>query len=44
MTNEEKDLRIAYLADAGELDPDSDIEAQFQDWHQVCDGVKYPEM
>ena len=26
MTNEEKDLLIAYLADAGELDPDSDIE------------------
>ena len=35
MTNEEKDLLIAYLVDAGELDPDGDVEAQFLDWHRV---------
>ena len=38
MTNEEKDLLIAYLADAGEIDPDSDVEAQFLDWYQVREG------
>ena len=35
MTNEEKDLLIAYLVDAGELDPGSDVEEQFLDWCQV---------
>ena len=27
MTNEEKDLLIAYLIDAGDIDPDGDVEA-----------------
>ena len=27
MTNEEKDLLIAYLVDAGDIDPDDDVEA-----------------
>ena len=27
MTSEEKDLLIAYLVDAGEIDPDEDVEA-----------------
>ena len=35
MTNEEKTLLIAYLVDAGELDPDGDVEDQFMDWYQV---------
>ena len=35
MTNEEKDLLIAYLVDASEIDPDGDIEAQFLDWYQI---------
>ena len=35
MPNEEKDLLIAYLVDAGELDPGSDVEEQFLDWYQV---------
>ena len=35
MTNEEQVLLIAYLIDAGELDPDADLELQFMDWHQV---------
>jgi hypothetical protein len=35
MTNEEKDLLIAYLVDAGEIDPDGDMEAQFLEWYQV---------
>ena len=35
MTNEEKSLLIAYLVDAGELDPDGDVEAQFIGWYQV---------
>ena len=39
MTNDEKDLIIAYLADAGELDPDGDVEAQFLDWYRVRRGV-----
>ena len=38
MTNEERDLLIAYLADAGELDPKGGVEAQFQDWYQVREG------
>ena len=39
MTNEEKDLLIAYLVDAGEIDPDEDVEAEFLDWHRVREGV-----
>ena len=39
MTNEEKDLLIAYLVDAGEIDPDGDVEAEFLDWHRVREGV-----
>ena len=35
MTNEEKDLLIAYLVDASEIDPDGGIEAQFLDWYQI---------
>ena len=35
MTNEEKELLVAYLADARELDPDGDMEAQFMDWRRV---------
>ena len=38
MTNEEKDLLIAYLVDSGEFDPDGDVEAQFLDWYQVREG------
>ena len=38
MTNEEKDLLIAYLIDTGEIDPDSDVEAQFLDWYRVREG------
>ena len=30
MTNEQKDLLIAYLVDAGDIDPD--VEAQFLDY------------
>ena len=39
MTNEEKDLLISYLVDAGELDPDGDVEDQFMDWYQVREGT-----
>ena len=39
MTNEEKDLLIAYLVDAGEIDPDGDVEAEVLDWYQVREGV-----
>ena len=39
MTNEEKDLLIAYLVDAGELDPDGDLAEQFLDWYRVREGV-----
>ena len=39
MTNEEKDLLIAYLVDAGEIDPAGDVEAQFLEWHQVREQV-----
>ena len=35
MTNEEKTLLTAYLVDTGELDPDGDVEDQFEDWYQV---------
>ena len=31
MTNEEKELLAVYLSDAGEIDPEGDVEAQFQD-------------
>ena len=37
MTNEEKDLLIAYLVDVAEIDPDSDVEAQFLDWYQILE-------
>ena len=39
MTNEEKDLLIAYLVDTGDIDPDGDVEAQFLEWYQVRDQV-----
>ena len=39
MTNEEQNLLIAYLIDAGDIDPDGDVEAQFMDWYQVREGV-----
>ena len=39
MTNVEKDLLIAYLVDAGEIDPDGDVEGQFLDWYRVREGV-----
>jgi hypothetical protein len=35
MTNEEKELLVASLADAGDLDPDGGLEAQFMDWRRV---------
>ncbi len=28
MTNEEKELLVAYLIDAGDIDPDGDVEVQ----------------
>ena len=34
MTNEEKDLLIAYLIDAGEADPGGGLEEQFMAWFQ----------
>ena len=39
MTNEEKELLIAYLIDAGELDPSGDLEDQFMDWYRVREGM-----
>ena len=39
MTNEEKDLLIAHLVDAGDIDPDGDVEAQFLEWRQVRERV-----
>ena len=39
MTNEEKELLVAYLIDAGDLDPDGDLEGQFLDWYRVRGGV-----
>ena len=41
MTDEEQDLLIAYLVDAGEIFPDLDIdvETQFLDWYEVRQGV-----
>ena len=38
MTHEEEGLLIAYLVDAGELDPEGDVEAQFLGWYQVREG------
>ena len=35
MTQAEQALLIAYLVDAGELDPEGDLEEQFLDWHRV---------
>ena len=35
MTNKEQDRLIAYLVDAGEIDPEGDVAAQFLDWRQV---------
>ena len=37
MTNEEKTLLIA-LVDAGEIDAEGDVEAQFMDWYQCREG------
>ena len=41
MTNEEQELLIAYLVDAGEIIPDLDVdvETQFLDWYEVRQGV-----
>ncbi len=39
MTNEEKDLLIAYLVDVAEIDPEGDMEAQFIDWYQIREGT-----
>ena len=39
MTNEEKTLLIAYLIDAGDIDPDGDVEVQFIAWYQVREGM-----
>ena len=39
MTNEEKDRLIAYLVDAGEIDPEGDVEAQFLERRQVHEQV-----
>ena len=39
MTNEEKDLLIAYLVDAGEIDAEGDMETQVLEWHQVREQV-----
>ena len=43
MTNEEKELLVAYLIDAGEIDGDSvDIEDQFLDWsHSVLTNWRF---
>ena len=41
MTNEEQDLLIAYLVDAGEIFPDlvDAGETQFLDWYEIRQGV-----
>ena len=39
MTQEEQELLIAYLVDVGELNPEGDVEVQFQDWYEVREGV-----
>ena len=44
MTNEEKDLPISYLVDAGDIDPEGDVEAQFLDWYRIREGVVSGEM
>ena len=38
MTQEEQELLIAYLVDAGELDPAGDLEEQFLAWYRVREG------
>ena len=35
MTNEEQELLIDYMVDAGELGPDGDLKAEFLDWYKV---------
>ena len=35
MTQEEEELLIDYLVDAGEIDPDGELEEQFLDWYQA---------
>ena len=39
MTNEEQELLISYLVDAGDIDPEGDVEAQFLDWYRNREGV-----
>ena len=39
MTNEENDLLIAHLVDAGEIDPEGDAGAQFLNWYLVRKDV-----
>ncbi len=39
MTNEEKKLLVAYLIDAGDIDPDGDVAVQFMDWYQVREDM-----
>ena len=39
MAGEDKDLLIAYLVDVAEIDPDGDVEEQFQEWYQVREGT-----
>ena len=39
MTNEEKELLVAYLIDAGDIDPDGDVAVQFMDWYQVREDM-----
>ena len=39
MTNEEKDLLIAYLGDVGELDLDGDVEAESLEWYRCREGA-----
>lgn len=40
MTEDEQVLLIAYLVDAGEIDPDAgDVESQFWAWYEVRQGV-----
>ena len=38
MTREEQELLTAYLVDAGDIDPEGDLEEQFQDWYQIREG------
>ena len=35
MTNEGNSLLISYLVDAGELDSEGDVEAEFLEWYRV---------